>query len=58
MAYDAFSLALVVVLGKKGTFAWFQLVCDRLTDGRTDTPSYRAARTHLKRSLFMITLIQ
>ena len=33
---DAFSLVLIVVLVKNGTFAWFQLVCDRRTDGRTD----------------------
>ena len=29
---------------KNGTFKQFQLVCDQ----RTDTPSYRDARTHLK----------
>ena len=54
---DAFSL---VILVKNGFFAWFQLVCDwrtdgqtdrlidRWTDGRTDKPSYRDARMHLK----------
>ena len=44
-----------MILVENGTFAWFQLVCDRPTDGqtdgptegRTDTPSYRDARTHL-----------
>ena len=30
---------LAVVLVKNGTFAWFQLVCDRRTDGRTDGPT-------------------
>ena len=47
---------LTIILVKNGTFAWFQLVCDGrtdgrmngLTDGRTDTPSYRDARSHLK----------
>ena len=56
-AKDAFSLVLIVVLVKNGIFAWFQLVCDRRTDGptdgrtdrRTDIPSYRDARTHLKK---------
>ena len=50
-------LVLIVVLVKNGTFALFQLVCDGQTngrtdgrmDGRTDRPSYRDARTHLKR---------
>ena len=29
-------------------FSKIQLECDLRTDGRTDTPSYRDARTHLK----------
>ena len=33
---------------KKDQKAMFQLTCDRPTDGQTDTPSYRDARTHLK----------
>ena len=37
--YDALSLVLIVVLVKNGTFAWFQLVCDGPTDGRTDGPT-------------------
>jgi len=36
------------ILVKIGSFTRFQLVCDRRTDGPTDTPSYRDARTHLK----------
>ena len=31
-AWDAFSLILIVVLVKNGTFAWFQLVCDGWMD--------------------------
>ena len=47
---------LPVILVKNGTFAGFQLVCDRRTDGhmdgRTDTPCYRDARTQLKTDLW------
>ena len=39
---------LIVVLVENGIFAWFQLVCDQPTDKRTDTPSYRDARTLLQ----------
>ena len=35
-AKNAFSLVLPVDLVKNGDFAWFQLVCDRQTDGPTD----------------------
>ena len=34
-AKDAFLLILIVILVKNGCFAWFQLVCDRRTDGQT-----------------------
>ena len=49
-AKDAFTLVLPVILVENSTFAGFQLVCDRRTDGPTDTPSFmnRDARTHLK----------
>ena len=48
---------LLLVLASKTAFSSFQLVCDGPTDGptdgrtdlRTDIPSYRDARTHLKR---------
>ena len=38
----------IAILVKNGDFSQFQLVWDRWTDGRTDTPSYRDARSHLK----------
>ena len=43
---------------QKMYFSEIQLVCDRRTNGRTDrrtdTPSYRDARTHLKNPTLII----
>ena len=36
-----FSLVLIVVLVKNGTFAWFQLMCDRRTAGQMDRQTDR-----------------
>ena len=47
-----FLLLLCLHSAQKMYFSEIQLVCDRRTNGRTDrrtdTPSYRDARTHLK----------
>ena len=40
-AKDASLLVLIVILVENGTFAWFQLVCDQLTDGPMDGPTDR-----------------
>ena len=39
---------LVLFCSNLAHFSEIQLACDRPTDRRTDTPSYRDARTHLK----------
>ena len=41
---------LTLFCSKSAHFSEIQLVCDGRTDRRTDTPSYRDARTHLKKN--------